>query len=648
MGHPAPAGEGLGSTRWLLALTLVVATVIVVLLQLPRYGGIVCDDAFISLRYARRLLDGAGLTWNDGERVEGYSNLLWILGAAGLGRLGLDLLHAAWVLGGLGTLLAILSTCWISIRQPGGIVGLLVALLALAMSKPVVAWTVSGLEAPLFLGLLGLTVACLLHFVQQDQRKRWLRASALGLGLLCVTRPDGPLFVAVCAGSLLLMIEPRRRALVAAIELAGIAALFVLAQLAFRLDYYGEWIPNTALVKLGTAENAIGKGLEYVIEGLAHQRSIWLLSLLAIPACLTGPRTRRARILMMVALMLTWAGYVVSIGGDHFRARRQLLPIILVLAWLAGEGSAWLWVTARRAVVRIPLAICVLAMLGVYFPMDQLEDKQVLQAYHDPFRNWERGLDMSCALEEAFGETTTPLLAVEAAGVYPYYTQWPTVDMLGLNDHWIPRNPPARPHYTHLVGHGLGSGAYVMRRSPDVIVFNIGYGSHMGEGQTGWELVYGGSGSPEELAVQQAFLEGYAYQEFRWAHRGTRLRAWVKRHGGATGIQRQDSLVRIPAYLMVGDLQNMPLVDDGLLLPLEAGEVAEITLELGPGRWESRFEQRGGATFTCEIEEQSDPFLSHTGCVFELSLPGLVSLRVTADEPTLLEACWMVRPEFGE
>src|SRR5688500_1706387 len=37
------------------------------------------DDAYISYRYARNLADGAGLTFNPGERVEGYSNLLYVL-----------------------------------------------------------------------------------------------------------------------------------------------------------------------------------------------------------------------------------------------------------------------------------------------------------------------------------------------------------------------------------------------------------------------------------------------------------------------------------------------------------------------------------------------------------------------------------------
>src|SRR5689334_14244881 len=37
------------------------------------------DDAYISFRYAANLLDGYGLVWNPGERVEGYTNFLWLI-----------------------------------------------------------------------------------------------------------------------------------------------------------------------------------------------------------------------------------------------------------------------------------------------------------------------------------------------------------------------------------------------------------------------------------------------------------------------------------------------------------------------------------------------------------------------------------------
>jgi hypothetical protein len=43
------------------------------------HRGWVANDAFISFRYARNWVEGHGLVFNAGERVEGYTNFLWIL-----------------------------------------------------------------------------------------------------------------------------------------------------------------------------------------------------------------------------------------------------------------------------------------------------------------------------------------------------------------------------------------------------------------------------------------------------------------------------------------------------------------------------------------------------------------------------------------
>jgi hypothetical protein len=50
----------------------------------------VCDDAYISFRYARNLTRGEGLVFNPGVEppVEGYSELLWVLAMAGWEALG--------------------------------------------------------------------------------------------------------------------------------------------------------------------------------------------------------------------------------------------------------------------------------------------------------------------------------------------------------------------------------------------------------------------------------------------------------------------------------------------------------------------------------------------------------------------------------
>src|SRR5208337_3877077 len=40
------------------------------------------DDAYISYRYTENLVRGEGLVFNHGERVEGYSNFLYVLAVA--------------------------------------------------------------------------------------------------------------------------------------------------------------------------------------------------------------------------------------------------------------------------------------------------------------------------------------------------------------------------------------------------------------------------------------------------------------------------------------------------------------------------------------------------------------------------------------
>ena len=44
-----------------------------------------CDDAFISFRYARNLLEGHGLVFNPGEFVEGYWRLCVSAGSSSRG-----------------------------------------------------------------------------------------------------------------------------------------------------------------------------------------------------------------------------------------------------------------------------------------------------------------------------------------------------------------------------------------------------------------------------------------------------------------------------------------------------------------------------------------------------------------------------------
>ncbi|MFZ5979170.1 MAG: hypothetical protein ACOYVF_00925, partial [Candidatus Zixiibacteriota bacterium] len=39
----------------------------------------VCDDAYITFRTVDNFINGYGLTWNTDERVQGFTNPLWML-----------------------------------------------------------------------------------------------------------------------------------------------------------------------------------------------------------------------------------------------------------------------------------------------------------------------------------------------------------------------------------------------------------------------------------------------------------------------------------------------------------------------------------------------------------------------------------------
>src|SRR5512135_1099654 len=57
------------------------------------------DDAYIFLRYAKNFVEGHGLVFNVGERVEGYSSFLWVIMVSALMKAGVDPVLSVRILG---------------------------------------------------------------------------------------------------------------------------------------------------------------------------------------------------------------------------------------------------------------------------------------------------------------------------------------------------------------------------------------------------------------------------------------------------------------------------------------------------------------------------------------------------------------------
>jgi arabinofuranosyltransferase len=204
------------------------------------------DDAFISFRYARNLSLGHGLVFNPGgDRVEGYTNFLWVLLLALARSLGWAPEVSSQALSLVATVALGLVIAWVSVqrRSAGGPAWfVLVAPLLLAVTRSVAVWSTSGLETRLFELLV---IAGLLQLVRERDRLVGVsRRAGLApwlLGLACLTRPEGLLFAGGAALASMFWTLSRRSFDIRRFTMFWLPCIvLVLALLAFRRLYYGD------------------------------------------------------------------------------------------------------------------------------------------------------------------------------------------------------------------------------------------------------------------------------------------------------------------------------------------------------------------------------------------------------------------------
>jgi hypothetical protein len=348
-------------------------------------------------------------------------------------------------------------------QRTSGILPALLALVFLALSGPFAVWSIGGLEQPLFAALLAGSIALFLPLLEGEYASsRSVKILSLLLGLLCITRPDGPLFVVVFAVVALPWIRPY---IPFALRLLLWPIVFWGAQMLFRLFYYGEWVPNTAQVKISFTTHALDLGAGYVWDGLLALAPLSLLALAALALMLVEQKTRRRGVLL-TALAIPWLLYIAIVGGDIFPAWRHFVPVLVVLSLALGEGVALLHKYLHQRSVRTALVIVLGALVAVYYN-GQLRNPQNLAAAQERWE-WD-GQAIGLVLKRAFGQAQ-PLFAVDSAGCLPYFSGLPAIDMLGLNDRYIATHPP--PDFgSGILGHELGDGNYVWQRQPDLISF---------------------------------------------------------------------------------------------------------------------------------------------------------------------------------
>lgn len=295
-----------------------------------------CDDAHISFRYVRNLVDGYGLRFNlEDPPIEGFSNLAWVLLAAAVRMVGLDELR---VMPGISIVIAVgvlLTAAQFVGRlfpeRPWYPVG---TAWLLALNSGFSNWATSGLETMQWGATLLVAFLAWLYEVHPVAR------GAL-LVLLAASRPEG---IAWAAVFVVLGAARHPRSWRAWAVAATIAGLGVVALLLSRYAVFGDWVANTAHAKGGSSMVYYLRGARYFL--VAGWETV--LPVVGLPVALWHalkwrPNKPIEPLTAVGAVMIGHALLAVVVGGDYMPFGRFLLgsqafAAVLLVAALGSLG----------------------------------------------------------------------------------------------------------------------------------------------------------------------------------------------------------------------------------------------------------------------------------------------------------------------
>jgi arabinofuranosyltransferase len=387
------------------------------------------DDAFISFRYARNLVDGHGLVFNPGERVEGYTNFLWTVLMAVPLALDADPVRFSWVVG----LLLFPGSIYLTYRIGRSLsrrrdVGWMAAGLTGA-NFSYSAWATGGMETQAQ-SFLFLAVARLLVLVADRPSYPRLLLFSFAAAAAFLLRMDSAVLIAPALAAVSVALwSPRRPARLLAALLP--AALIAGAWMAWKIGYYGRLLPNTFFAKATGA--TVLPGL-YFAALYAFSYGLPLIVPFAVrPILRDRPRPDLATGFVLAVTVL-WIAYVAAVGGD-FMEFRLMVPVIPFISVFAA------WTVAAvfpKPSARIAWMLVFGAISLFHSQRDRLYGVETVRALERHVREggW---IEAGRALRAHLAGSDV-VIATTAAGAIPFYSELTTIDMLGLNDAWIARH----------------------------------------------------------------------------------------------------------------------------------------------------------------------------------------------------------------
>lgn len=446
----------------------------------------VIDDAFISFRYARNLVNNYGFVFNAGERVEGYSNFLWTLLMAGIIKLGIDVVLAAKfisILFGVANVVTLFLLARFVFKGNSALA--LLAAFLLAVSIDFVSWSFFAMETQMFTFFILNGVYAYL----QRERKRFF-ASAVWFALASLTRIEGVfVFGFVVLHQAVWWLREHRWLRDHLLWLATFGVIY-LPYTAWRIYYYGSLLPNTYYAKMGGGLYKYLAGLLYAMDFISSAGSFPVFLLAFLPLLRRDGLTFRRTAIWFVVICY-WI-FAISSGGDWMPNHRFFIPILPLMIVIALEGAVELFallggwqITARMeesyhriakgiALVALALLLVVAHPVAYFIDFGQLlvatkrapitYFKQRVKEFLSPPPEVVEVAALGQRMRENLPADST--IALEDIGMIPYYSGFKTIDAFGLTD----------PHIAHLPGlmHQKYDIDYILSREPDYILLHVG------------------------------------------------------------------------------------------------------------------------------------------------------------------------------
>lgn len=513
------------------------------------------DDANIYFVYARNLADGHGFVYNiGGERVEGFTSLLWTLICA-LGfkfsvypELTLLIINLVIVSLGIAYALEYLQGQVLSEQEWGNKFFWSAVFLTLIFTSPrYIVWnTVTLMENALWSTLLLVTT---IFVTREPLSFQKMNAGFVTLAvLLLLTRPESILWVAVFAAILFVRIRSKghmANALrILTPSLVGIGITLVLLTI-FRLQYFGYALPNTYYAKVSPSfAYNLEQGVIYLSKYFISD-PIVLLSITAIFISLvhTLGRVFSNQTEFYGTSFLPIIGGVgllapLLTGGDHFgsfRLYQNIYPIeILCLVYFAHRilpeyMKPFERAPAHRWQQKYLGFILIFIFAAAVFQSQFYAWNSVSSELSVEFKVADYGRKNGAFIQALFSPLEKlPSLGVVTSGGIKYSYTGEIIDLMGLNNTIMAHNPGDRKG---IKNHAAFDIQTFYQLQPDIVwPVTIDEGTWKyseAEIRKGWENTKGLKG----LFDEPSFQESYTYAKVSAkSGKGYALVAWFKKN----------------------------------------------------------------------------------------------------------------------